>query len=219
MAEKSNSRQHQILELLLENKNGLSIDELARRLDISRAAVQQHFVALERDGLIKKKQLNKTGGRPVSLYELTGGGINYFPKQYAWLTEIILSNSLDETSPERLAETMQKLGYKTADKLQKRLAGKCLDERVAELAQIMNELGFQVRTTTDADTGQQALQAFNCVYHDLAQKHQEICEFDLALISSLLDKPIKHASCMARGDCSCRFVVEENKKQNEVSHS
>ncbi len=209
MAEKSNSRQHQILELLLENKLGLSIDGLASRLDISRAAVQQHFVALERDGLIKKKQLNKTGGRPVSLYELTDVGINYFPKQYALLSEILLSNVLDESNTERFIETMQKLGKKTADKLQNRLAGKSQEDRLAELAKIMNELGFQVRITTDADTGQPCLQAFNCVYHDLAQKHQEICEFDLALISSLLDKPIKHASCMARGDCSCRFVVEE----------
>jgi DeoR family transcriptional regulator, suf operon transcriptional repressor len=116
---------------------------------------------------------------------------------------------LEETSTERLVEKMQKLGYKTADKLRSRLQGKNHDERVAELAQIMNELGFQVRTTTDEETGKQCLQAFNCVYHDLAQKHQEICEFDLALMSSLLSKPITHASCMARGDCSCRFVVEE----------
>lgn len=209
MAEKSNNRQHQILELLLENKNGLSIDALARQLDISRAAVQQHFVVLERDGLIKKKQLNKTGGRPVSLYELTDSGVNYFPKQYAWLTEIILDNLLDETSPQNLVATMQKLGDKTADKLRSRLEGKSHDGRVAELAQLMNELGYQVRATTDEATGNPALQAFNCVYHDLAQKHREICTFDLALMSSLLDKPIKHASCMAKGDCSCRFVVEE----------
>lgn len=208
MTAKSNSRQHQILGLLLENKNGLSIDGLARQLDISRAAVQQHFVVLERDGLIKKKQLNKTGGRPVSLYELTDSGINYFPKQYAWLTEIILTNLLDETSPQCLAASMQNLGNKTAEKLRSRVEGKSSDGRVAELAQIMNELGFQVNTTTDEETGKPTLQAFNCVYHDLAQKHREICEFDLALMSSLLAKPIKHAHCMARGDCSCRFVVE-----------
>lgn len=209
MTEKSNSRQHQILELLLENKDGLSIDELAKRLDISRAAVQQHFVVLERDGFIKKKQLNKTGGRPVSLYELTDSGINYFPKQYAWLIEIIVSNLLDETSPESLAASMQKLGLKTADKLRSRMEGKNHEGRTAELARIMDELGFQVKATVDEGTGNPTLQAYNCVYHDLAQKHREICEFDLAFMSSLLDKPIKHANCMARGDCSCRFVVEE----------
>ncbi|HEY5138751.1 MAG TPA: helix-turn-helix domain-containing protein, partial [Methylococcales bacterium] len=56
-------RQHQILEHLLENRTGLSIDALAKELDISRAAVQQHIVGLEGDGYIKKTALNKTAGR------------------------------------------------------------------------------------------------------------------------------------------------------------
>jgi DeoR family transcriptional regulator, suf operon transcriptional repressor len=209
MVEKSNSRQHQILELLLENKEGLSIDHLAKQLDISRAAVQQHFVVLERDGFIKKKQMNKTGGRPVSLYELTDRGINYFPKQYAWLTEIILNNLIDEISPERFIAYMQKLGSQVAEKLQTRFAGKNPDEKLEELALVMNELGFQVRSGVDNEKGGRSLQAFNCVYHDLAQKHPAICEFDLALISSSLDKKIIHASCMAKGDCSCRFVIKD----------
>ena len=209
MTEKTNSRQHQILERLLENKDGLSIDELAKQLDISRAAVQQHFVVLERDGYIKKKRLDKTAGRPVGVYELTDSGINYFPKQYAWLAEFILSNLLDELSQDRFVAYMQQLGRKMADKLQKRLEAKSFDERVEEVARIMNELGFQVNTRKNNDTGKQTLQAFNCVFHDLAQKQQAVCEFDLALMSTLLDTTIAHTSCMARGDCSCRFVVRE----------
>ena len=43
MTEKIRSRQQQILKLLLENKAGLSIDEIATALNISRNAVQQHF--------------------------------------------------------------------------------------------------------------------------------------------------------------------------------
>ena len=54
MPQKISSRQHQILEHLLESRNGLSVDELAKALDISRTGVQQHFVVLERDGYIKK---------------------------------------------------------------------------------------------------------------------------------------------------------------------
>lgn len=213
MVDKSISRQHQILGLLLENKNGLSIDHLAKRLDISRAAVQQHFVVLERDGFIRKKQLNKTGGRPVSLYELTNHGINYFPKQYAWLTGLVLESLEDEIGPERVIAFMQKLGHKLAGRLQERFQGKDLDARMDELAQVMNELGFQVKINQDGETGSQSLQAFNCVYHDLAQKQQAVCEFDLALMSSSLDQKIMHASCMARGDCSCKFVVGETRKK------
>ncbi len=209
MVEKSVSRQHQILEQLLENKAGLTIEHLANRLEISRAAVQQHFTALERDGLIKKKQTNKTGGRPVSLYVLTEQGVNYFPKQYAWLTDLILSSLTEEIAADRLAAYLQKLGNRIADKLQARFKDKNSEERIDEMVVVMNELGFKVNAGVENPTGERYLQAYNCVYHDLAQKHQVICEFDLTLMSSSLNMNITHASCMARGDCACKFVLAD----------
>jgi len=62
MLQKISSRQHQILKLLLDNRKGLSIDDIAKALDISRTAVQQHFVAIENESFIKKNTLNKTEG-------------------------------------------------------------------------------------------------------------------------------------------------------------
>jgi DeoR family suf operon transcriptional repressor len=206
--QKISSRQHQILEHLLENRNGLSVDELAKALDISRTGVQQHFVVLERDGYIKKSTLNKTAGRPVTLYVITDKGNNYFPKQYAWFSELILSDLLQEISPERFKAYMQKLGGKLADQLHGRFEGKNLNERVDELALIMKDLGFQVKVSLDPETESSNIQASNCIYHDLAQKHHEICEFDLALMSSLLDKDVEQLSCMAKGDCNCSFRIK-----------
>ena len=69
---------------------------------------------------------------------------------------------------------------------------------------IMTDLGFQVKVETESLT----IQARNCIYHDLAQEHPEICEFDLALMSSLLDKKVQPLSCMAKGDCNCRFSLD-----------
>jgi predicted ArsR family transcriptional regulator len=206
--QKISSRQHQILEHLLENRNGLSVDELAKALDISRTGVQQHFVVLERDGYIRKSTLNKTAGRPVTIYVITDKGSNYFPKQYAWFSELILSDLQEEIGPERFKAYMQKLGGKLADTLRDKFAGKNLTERVDELALIMTELGFQVKVGREPETENLNIQARNCIYHDLAQKHQEVCEFDLALMSSLLDKDVEQLSCMAKGDCHCSFSVK-----------
>ncbi len=208
MPQKISSRQHQILEHLLESRNGLSVDELAKALDISRTGVQQHFIVLERDGYIKKSTFNKTAGRPVTIYVLTDKGNNYFPKQYAWFSELILSDLQQEIGPERFKAYMQKLGGKLADKLRGKFEGKDLPERVDELAAVMTELGFQVKAAMESETESLDLQAYNCIYHDLAQKHHEICEFDLVLMSSLLDKEVEQLSCMAKGDCKCHFRVK-----------
>ena len=186
----------------------MSVDELAKALDISRTGVQQHFVVLERDGYIRKSTLNKTAGRPVAIYAITDKGTNYFPKQYAWFSELILSDLQQEIGPERFKTYMQKLGGKLADKLRGQFAGKNLNERIAELALIMTDLGFQVKVSLGSDAESSNIQACNCIYHDLAQKHQDICEFDLTLMSSLLDKEVEQLSCMAKGDCDCRFKIK-----------
>ncbi|TAK64104.1 HTH domain-containing protein [Methylobacter sp.] len=208
MLQKISSRQHQILEHLLENRKGLSVDELAKALDISRTGVQQHFVVLERDGYIKKSTFNKTAGRPVTIYVLTDKGNNYFPKQYAWFSALILGDLQQEIGAERFKAYMQRLGSKLADKLRGKFEGKNLIERIDELAIVMTDFGFQVKVGTESETESPHMQAYNCIYHDLAQKHHEICEFDLALMSSLLDKEVEQLSCMAKGDCNCSFRIK-----------
>ncbi len=207
--QKISPRQHQILEYLLGNMNGLSVDELAKVLDISRTGVQQHFVALERDGYIKKSTLNKTAGRPVTLYVITDKGRNCFPKQYAWFSELILSDLRQEMGTEHFKAYMQKLGSRLADTLRNKFEGKNFDQRLDKLVSIMTDLGFQVKVDIETDTEYPEIEANNCIYHDLAQNHHEICNFDLALMSSLLDKDVEQLSCMVKGDCSCRFKISK----------
>ena len=209
MVQNISPRQHQILEQLLENRTGLSIDALAIVMDISRAAVQQHVAGLEGDGYIKKISLNKTAGRPVVIYGITDKGINYFPKQYAWFSDLILSDLRQEMGAEGFEDYMQRLGIRLANNLLNQFQGKNLYERLGELMLIMTNLGFQVTTDNDSEISKPVIRANNCIYHDLAQKHNEICAFDLALMSTLLDKEVKQLSCMAKGDCACRFKIQD----------
>ena len=207
MTEKIRSRQQQILKLLLENKVGLSIDEIATALNISRSAVQQHFAVLERDGYIQAGVLNKTAGRPVRSFVLTEAGINSFPKQYAWFSELILTDLKNELGSEAFQRYLHKLGSKLSQSLLPQFKGKQTDERIEALLKVMDGLGFNVRNMTDSGSNERTIEACNCIYHDLAQKHEEICEFDRTLMSSLLDKDIEHVECLAKGGTVCRFKI------------
>lgn len=207
MAEKIRSRQRQILKLLLENKGGLSIDEIAAALSISRNAVQQHFAALERDGYIQAGVLNQTAGRPVRSFVLTEAGINSFPKQYAWFSELIINDLKNEMGSEAFLRYLHKLGSHLSQSLLPRFEGKSTDERIEELLSVMDELGFKTNNRSDSGSHERVIEACNCIYHDLAQKHEEICEFDRVLIASLMDKGIEHEECMAKGGAVCRFKI------------
>jgi predicted ArsR family transcriptional regulator len=207
MTEKIESRQQQILKLLLENKAGLSIDELSVALSISRNAVQQHLAVLEKEGCIQIGILNKTAGRPVRSFVLTKTGINSFPKQYAWFSELILSDLKKEMGSEALQSYLHKLAVNLSQTLLPHFEGKQTEERIGELIKVMDGLGFKTRNNSNSDTHQAVIEACNCIYHDLAQKHEEICEFDRVLISCLLDKKIEQTECMAKGGAMCCFKI------------
>jgi DeoR family transcriptional regulator, suf operon transcriptional repressor len=208
MTDAITSRQHQILNLLLKNKEGLCIDQIAARLSISRNAVQQHFSKLERDGYVTLGPLHKTAGRPVRAYVLTEAGINSFPKQYAWFSELMLAHLKEELGPEALPRYLQKLAHSLSQGLLPKFEGLELEERLAELIHLMNDLGFQAEIAQSSTDGYQTIEAFNCIYHDLAQKHEEVCEFDRTLITTLLGKEIEHLECMAKGCALCSFRIK-----------
>lgn len=200
------SRRDQILNLLLEFRSGLGIDEIAEQLDISRNAVQQHLSGLEQEQLIKKDVLKSTGGRPSRNYVLTERGINYFPKQYSWFCNLVLSELKSEMTEEAFRQFMWRLGVKLAKTLIGQFSDKKPDEKIAALIDAMQSLGYHA--ILDSNSGQPSIKASNCVYHDLAQQFPDLCDFDHALISTLLDLPIEQTTCMARNDCSCRFLIK-----------
>ena len=197
------SRQEQILTLLLNTPEGLSIDEMSFKLNISRNAVKQHLVVLEKQQQVREAALNSTGGRPARSYTLTEKGINSFPKQYAWFCNLLLDDLAAEMSSEALEEMMWKMGVKLANSLAPQFIHKDARQKLIALVELMQSLGYHAEIEQNGD--EPSIKAINCVYHDLAQQHPELCQFDQALISTLLDSPIEQTACMAKQDCNCRF--------------
>lgn len=199
------SRQEQILTLLLNASNGLSIDDMAAKLDISRNAVKQHLVVLEKQQLVKEGILTSTGGRPARCYALTEQGVNHFPKQYAWFCNLLLNDLAAEMTPESLEKMMWNMGVKLANSLAPQFGHKNTQQKLEALVELMQSLGYHAEL--EQQEGGLSIKAVNCVYHDMAQQHPALCHFDQALITTLLEKPVEQISCMAKKDCACRFNI------------
>ncbi|MBK8816531.1 MAG: ArsR family transcriptional regulator [Methylococcaceae bacterium] len=201
----------QILQHLLENKNGLNIEELTHYLKISRAAVQQHFSILEKEGLIKKHRRIKTLGRPSMNYVLTNEGLAHFPKRYSLISNLILEQLNHDLTPEQRKVFMQKLGKKLAEKYKTLVAGKNHTERAEILVDLMQDLGFEARMKHHLENHGVEIHAYNCIYHDVAQQFQEVCTLDETFLSELMNKKIKMHRCMAKGDDVCCFKSNAEK--------
>jgi predicted ArsR family transcriptional regulator len=74
---------------------------------------------------------------------------------------------------EGFKDYMQRLGIRLADNLRNQFEGKNLKDRMDELLLIMTNLGFQVTSHVESETGTSVIWANNCFYHDLAQKYKD----------------------------------------------
>lgn len=204
MLELLGRRQKDLLKLLLRHKAGLTVDELGTGLQITRNAVRQHLAALESDGLVEHGESKATGGRPTQLYVLSQRGHELFPRQYSWLAQLMLESVRQEGGGEVLRKRLGAMGAKVGNKLRARHpALHSRSDRVLKLAELMEQLGYNTASTTVLDPT--VISADNCVFHDLALKDPEVCEFDLALLTAFTESRVDHQECMARGGQVCRF--------------
>ena len=200
------NRQQALLRLLLKKKSGLTIDELSKQLEITRNAVRQHLASLENDGLVTQGATRPSGGRPEQIYLLTDAGKEVFPRQYSWFALLVVESLKEESGSEALGKRLGTMGEKIAQQLRAQNPGlKTSEQKVERLSAIMEQLGYD---SVIADPGGLAIEAVNCVFHNLAVKNPEICQFDLALMSAFSDSTVEHETCMAEGGNVCRFKFQ-----------
>ena len=198
--------QQQVLTQLLERKLGATVDDLVASVGLSRTAVNQHLVVLERNGFVPKGTRRKTAGRPQNTYVLTETGTNLFPKQYSWFSKLLIQTLREEFGEEKAATYMYNLGVKSSASLIPRLVGKNRVERIDEIVKIMNETGFVASTIPSTSSEKiPRVECKNCVYHDVSKDYPEVCRFDIGFLSGLMGAEVEHQTCMQRGGESCSF--------------
>ncbi|WP_095195235.1 metalloregulator ArsR/SmtB family transcription factor [Pseudomonas sp. Irchel 3A7] len=203
--------QQDLLNALLHQAGGMSIDELAEHLAVTRTAIRQHLAALERDGLVLRGETRPTGRRPEQLYRLTDHAREQFPRQYQLLASALIDEVAEIIGPEALATLMRSLGRKLARDREQEV----VDE--VKIVEHMNQAGYEAEVFFRS-SGDAQIVAHNCVFHRLAAAHPVVCELDLALIGTLGGGEVEHTECMVRGGHVCRFKLQPVKSVPEVEH-
>jgi predicted ArsR family transcriptional regulator len=199
----SADRRADLMAALLQEKAGLTIEQLVEKLGVTRTAVRQHLAALERDGEVARAGVRPTGGRPQHVYVLTESGSERFTRRYSWFADLLMGLLRAEVGEDELRRRLESLGESAAGALlRKASADPRLSTRLAELAAAMRELGYE---TDPVNPREKDVVARNCIFHQLAVAHPEICAFDLGLMATFAGAKVDHVECMARGQHVCRF--------------
>ncbi len=199
------ARRGQLLRHLLRHKTGASIDELAEAIGVTRTAVRQHLASLMQEGLVAAGGARPSGGRPQRLFLLTAAGRESFPRRYSWFAQLLIEAIAKEHGSAGLRLRLARLASAVVAQLRQASPGLASRrQKVEKLSEVMNGLGYDARTGQSL-AGAPTIEADNCIFHELAMKNPEVCQFDLALLSGFSDSKVELHECMARGGHVCRF--------------
>lgn len=194
--------QRSLLSALMFADQGMSIDEMAQELEVTRTAIRQHLANMEREQLVVRLGTRPTGRRPEQLYALSRRAKSLFPKQYSILANLLIEKFADKIGEQALRELMRDLGKDLAESTGLHNAS------IEEIAEQMNNAGYEVKLIASS-AQQKEIRAYNCVFHNLAEAHPQVCELDLSFISTLAKKDVEHLECIVRGGTCCRFALKE----------
>ncbi len=201
--------QTKILNLLLETPEGCTLQQLSEHLDITKTATKEHVVKLIHFGYISHKDIKGHVGRPKRIYLLTESGQEVFPRQYSWISILLLEYLVEHSSEQHMSNIMEQLAEKVTDSLSARLEkNKLPADRLKEMTTILNELGYRSQLKQSDLRKGAVLEATNCVYHGIAKQHNQLCQFDIHLIEKMSHMDTCLQRCIAKGDSVCRFYIK-----------
>lgn len=201
--------QQKILEYLLNHPDGATVDELAAHLGITKTAAKEHVLKVEYLELVTYKDSRGAVGRPRRSYLLSSEGHESFPKQYSWLSNVLLELLAEDLGPKMVTRIMKDLGKKVATSMESRFKGKVSLELLTEITKALNELGYRSYLKQSDIRKGAILEATNCVYHSVAKLHPELCQFDVQFLEQASGMNVKLESCIAKGDATCRFCIRK----------
>ncbi len=201
--------QNALLHVLLRSEDALSIDDIAAQIGVTKTAARQHVLSLQQGGYVQAAHqdthLKLRRGRRAYTYVLSAEGRELFTRQYALFSHKmigLMQSMLDEkTFKKQMQEMGKSLAGDLAHHMPKPKRGKKPDtETLKQLAALMRTLGYDAQQYGDDE-----IIAHNCVFHQLAENCENICEVDLTLMQKLTGKKPAHKECLVRGGKVCRF--------------
>ncbi len=201
--------QNSLLHILMRSEEALPLDIIAQDLGVTKTAARQHVLSLQQGGYVQVSDqgafLQKRRGRPTFAYELSSEGRELFTRQYALFSHKMIMLMKDLLDEKEFKKQMREMGKSLADdlahKMPKPERGKPPSgETLGQLAGLMRELGYDAKQSADDE-----ITAHNCVFHQLAEACENVCEFDLTLMQKLTGKKPAHTECIVRGGKACRF--------------
>lgn len=196
----------------LKARGEASAAELADDLSITIQAVRQHLGELEGDGFVAHRRRSDGRGRPTHCYSLTPASASLFPQRYGDLTNELLGYATAD-DPELVDELFERRRRRRTEAAKARLAGKSFDDRVVELARILEEDGY-LANAERVDKKTWHIVERNCAIFEVALKYGNACSSEIEFLRDAMpDASIDRVSHMVAGAHCCAYEVTRQSRR------
>jgi predicted ArsR family transcriptional regulator len=206
------STRGQIVTLL--RRSNLTVEDLARALDLTDNGVRVHLAVLERDGIVRQRgsvRRSSGGGKPAYVYELTSEAEDLFPKAYEPTLGRLLDVLAERLGPEESEALLKSVGRRLAEEHSTRADG--AHARLEAAVEVFNELGGLAEL--EEQDGAVVIRGYSCPLAGVTPDHPEVCRMAETLIAELADVPVHE--CCDRGErprCCFEIAPADDTAQN-----
>ncbi len=182
---------------------GLTADDIASKLGLTRSAVRIQLTAMERDGVVRRVGKRPGTTRPSHVFELTPEVEQLLSKAYIPLLTHLVQAFAEALPSDQVDTLLRRAGKGFAAELSggKRLTGS-LRSRVGAASEMMNEqLGAMTRVE---ENGGYVIRGSGCPLAALTGKHPGVCLAMESLVAEVVGTPA-HECCDRSGRARCCF--------------
>jgi predicted ArsR family transcriptional regulator len=188
---------------LKRSTEGLTVAELAARLDMSYMGVKQHCVDLERDGYVDTFRRHRGVGRPELLYRLTAKAQDLFPQADNTLCLSLLEQAkrlFGAGAPEKILF----LHFQTkAAEYQAAIRGESLAERARALARLRDAEGYMAEYAADPA---RLIERHHPML-GLAEVYPNLITMEREVIQRVLGVPVQREARQVGGAYECVYSL------------
>lgn len=191
---------------LLKSRGLMSVEELARELEVSKVCIRRHLGLLERDELIEFEEQRHERGRPRRIYRLTEKADCLFPRSY----DEFACGILEQIERHYGVDAIERVLISRADELIVQAKAACqglnFEQSVKKLTQLLDEKGYAAETCRMTD-GSYRLVQHNCPTENIATAYPQVCAQELRVYSETLGCVIMRECRISDGAAACEYRI------------
>lgn len=192
-----------------------TVDELARKLELTDNAVRAHLLTLERDGLVQQSGLRRGPRKPHFTYALTQEAERLFPKAYDALLNQLIAVLKSRLNATEIEEVLREVGRAIATDASPGNDAD-LESHMQTALKVLKAIGGSAEIERHKD--KIMIVGSGCPLAAAVAVHPEVCRLAETLVAEIVKVPVEE-QCNRESRPKCLFEIKPQRGTKETTNA